>query len=552
MIYHKTTETEGISLITAVKNRSEYLKKSLTTWLKYDEIGEVIIVDWSSSESIIPLIESFGDDRINLAVVPNQKYWILSEAYNLAARLTTKNKILKLDSDVLIVNDFFEECKLEDGIFFTGNWMQARNKNETHLNGSLFISRNDFFKANGYNEYIKKYGWDDDDLYNRLINKGLERKYINNDFLFHIEHKKRFKSQNTGILKNIEEDECTTINIHTNRELSKIYQWDSEQKMNEFSISKVKEKIFLCEKVGDSNFVSEYDYHKAVIQAIKKRIIELNLSLPKHIQTEDDSLLGYYRLYFETNGYEKRKSISKIFDKINTSVEDVISEKEAVKKNMEQLSRELIEKNVLLTKMNQENSFLMNENQLIKTHLLNLEADHKDVVFEIERLKRMEGEFSDLKNINEVLNKEINNLNLLLEKRNEEVNELNNKLIIKKQEIVDSCNRCNELDQNVKNERKKSIELLKKNFSLEKEYKSLRRKIILYERMNVENEKELKTKKEELKNVTQEMAVIQDLVSAIMKDNRFYKKKFEEMGSLKQTINRNRVLLSLLKEKGLF
>jgi hypothetical protein len=44
-----------ISLICSCKNRNEPLKISLTSWLLKKEITEIIIVDWSSDESLAPL-----------------------------------------------------------------------------------------------------------------------------------------------------------------------------------------------------------------------------------------------------------------------------------------------------------------------------------------------------------------------------------------------------------------------------------------------------------------------------------------------------------------
>ena len=39
---------EGISLITAIKNREETFEEALQTWVGHEEIDEIIIVDWDS------------------------------------------------------------------------------------------------------------------------------------------------------------------------------------------------------------------------------------------------------------------------------------------------------------------------------------------------------------------------------------------------------------------------------------------------------------------------------------------------------------------------
>ena len=46
----------SISVICACKNRTKPLEISLTSWLMFEEIQEVIITDWSSDEPIDHLI----------------------------------------------------------------------------------------------------------------------------------------------------------------------------------------------------------------------------------------------------------------------------------------------------------------------------------------------------------------------------------------------------------------------------------------------------------------------------------------------------------------
>ena len=48
---------EGTSVFTICKNRNENFEKALATWVKYDNIDEIVVVDWNSD-------------------VPLKKYWI--------------------------------------------------------------------------------------------------------------------------------------------------------------------------------------------------------------------------------------------------------------------------------------------------------------------------------------------------------------------------------------------------------------------------------------------------------------------------------------------
>jgi glycosyltransferase involved in cell wall biosynthesis len=229
---------EGISLITAVKNREETLRQVLPTWLENPEIKEIVIVDWSSDHSLESLVNEFQDGRIFLAIVEDQAKWVLSYAYNLAARLASRNQILKMDADVKIMPGFFNQHKLYPGHFFTGNWRIARNENETHLNGIAFYYRSDFFKANGFNEFITTYGWDDTDLFDRLAETGLTRSDINPDALYHIPHENRVTHQDgTHFLKNVDDRERATINILMNRYIaSNFKKWDPSCKLSQFKV----------------------------------------------------------------------------------------------------------------------------------------------------------------------------------------------------------------------------------------------------------------------------------------------------------------------------
>lgn len=231
-------QTKGISIFTALKNRTETFQEALKTWIVQEFIDEIIIVDWGSDESIISLINNYQNGKILLAVVPDQPKWILSHAYNLAARLTTKDKILKIDADVKILPGFFEKHPLEIGSFYSGNWRTARDENEQRLNGTLYIKREDFFSVNGFNEFIKSYGWDDTDLYQRLVNEGLKRYDFDFDTLYHIPHEDRTTFQDEkDFLRLVDDLEKSNLNILINKHItSNACKWSSINKMLDFSV----------------------------------------------------------------------------------------------------------------------------------------------------------------------------------------------------------------------------------------------------------------------------------------------------------------------------
>lgn len=194
----------GISLVTCSMNRTEFLIESIKTWNDIKELSEIIVVDYSSD---VPILESdlpkpkFGK-KIILVRVNNEKNWVLSHAYNLGMSFVQYDKLLKIDSDIKLSNDFISSHPLGKNNFYCGNWKLARNENEIHFNGQLFCNISDFFSINGYNERITTYGYDDTDLYKRLETyKNCKSLNLNYDKMSHIEsdNEVRVKNQNINV-----------------------------------------------------------------------------------------------------------------------------------------------------------------------------------------------------------------------------------------------------------------------------------------------------------------------------------------------------------------
>tara|TARA_R110000868_G_scaffold386689_1_gene655050 strand:- start:263 stop:3136 length:2874 start_codon:yes stop_codon:yes gene_type:complete len=219
-------KTGNVSIICACKNRYDALKISLNSWVMFDEVKEIIIVDWSSDKSIENLLNL--DDRIKIIRVNDKKYFNLSQPLNLAASLTTGEYILKLDCDYIInpYYNFFENYKVNDNSFVTGNpaykspeyldengicsvdysRMSADDYTEyvnsyshyfKYLKGLLFVSKEHFLKIGGFDEDIESYGWEDGEIIKRLEKLNLEHKKMNYDYnVIHIPHPDRKRFEN--------------------------------------------------------------------------------------------------------------------------------------------------------------------------------------------------------------------------------------------------------------------------------------------------------------------------------------------------------------------
>ena len=110
----------NVSLITACKNRYNPLLISLQSWLLFDEVKEIIIVDWSSDEPLSHLTEL--DPRIKVITVPNKKYFNQPQPLNLAASIATGDSIMKFDIDYIInpYYNFFKAYPIDEHTFVSG------------------------------------------------------------------------------------------------------------------------------------------------------------------------------------------------------------------------------------------------------------------------------------------------------------------------------------------------------------------------------------------------------------------------------------------------
>lgn len=217
-------KTSNVSIICACKNRYEALKLSLNSWLMFDEIKEIIIVDWSSDNLIIDLLNL--SDRVKIIRVDDKKYFNLSQPLNLAASFATGDFILKVDCDYLInpYYNFFENYNIDENSFLTGNPAYKNYKGTfdennldlanmsiveiadytnsyTHyfkyLRGLLYVSRSNFERVGGFDESIQSYGWEDGEIIRRLELLNLKHKKIYFDYsIMHIPHPDRKRFEN--------------------------------------------------------------------------------------------------------------------------------------------------------------------------------------------------------------------------------------------------------------------------------------------------------------------------------------------------------------------
>lgn len=256
---------DGICIYIYVMNRTQNIKDNISSWLN-QTIDQLIIIDWSSTEEFYDVIKDLCDKRILYVRVPNETNFYRTYAQNLAGDLCKYNKICKLDSDIKLSDRFFENHPLVPGMFYVGEWLCARNENEKHTHGNTYLFLHDYLRINGYNEYVKSYGWDDSDFTVRLMLCGLNKVLFNLNMFYHVPHddKSRMSNLNTKkpplVLGYANRICCQNMNL-----------WSRKNRKNRYTFNKLHEQYLLAERVKeDINIFDEEDYNKSYKTALRE------------------------------------------------------------------------------------------------------------------------------------------------------------------------------------------------------------------------------------------------------------------------------------------
>lgn len=323
----------GVSLVGVCMGRHDTVKKTAPAWLKVKDVNEIILVDWSSDPPLEPVVRQIpGGQHIKVIRVNGEDSWVLSRAYNLAVKAAGYSHVIRTDCDYQVGEDFVaahsklmedsessavgdtsttgDEDPLRDGKhFFAGNYNLARNENEVHLNGAVFIRRKDFLDIGGYDERIQTYGWDDEDLYNRLDKAGLRKMNISYDHVSHVQHDNAGRGQSSVKFVTVEIDLNSLL-------LSKLKPWskhaESATTYHTKAVSQSANSIVIEAKQKPKSLrdlVSQESYEEAWAEALGRRLHD-SYSVPwdiiANLPIKEKELL-LRRLVHRTENREKAK-----------------------------------------------------------------------------------------------------------------------------------------------------------------------------------------------------------------------------------------------------
>lgn len=223
---------ENISIFSAVMNRTDIIQEGLENWIESPLVDKVYVVDWSST----PPLPRFKHKKVFLIRVDGQKEWNLAKAFNLAARFSKGNILVKMDADYRMTHDLLK-LKIQKNSFLRGNAGNAKEYNEKFINGFIMIYREDFFKVNGFNERLSGWGFDDTDLHIRLRDAGVKPINIPYGDIMHKPHESVLRHENT---------KYPYGRWRTNKEIAEKHPWGSGDQMMPYLVKNYWRNFFKC------------------------------------------------------------------------------------------------------------------------------------------------------------------------------------------------------------------------------------------------------------------------------------------------------------------
>lgn len=188
-----------LSLITTCKNREDFVKKVIGSWVAQECINEIIIVDYGSD---IPLRESLDGlltPQCYIIQASSSLPWKKGLATNIGLHFTTSKFVMITDCDVGFKSiDFFLRSVANGYVdFYRGSFSSGTSS------GLLLAKRSDLINIGGYNEWIEGWGMDDTDICARLHDAGKSSDIFTPDCFFEYYQPMAIKNHNAKKLGSI-------------------------------------------------------------------------------------------------------------------------------------------------------------------------------------------------------------------------------------------------------------------------------------------------------------------------------------------------------------
>lgn len=229
-------------IVTTCMGRLASLRQTLGPMLAQDELGGVVVVDyscpegagdWASAEHpAARVVRVAGRSRFNLSAARNAGARAIGEA---------AGWIAFVDSDVVLDPAFAATVR---PTLAPGGFYRARSA-EPGLGGTFVCARADFERVGGYDETYSCWGEEDNDLFDAFEFAGLERRGFDGGLARHLDHGDEVRTQ----FYNVERELGHAIN-----RAYRILKWDFARVNREPTSAPVRRALYekIAEVVGEA------------------------------------------------------------------------------------------------------------------------------------------------------------------------------------------------------------------------------------------------------------------------------------------------------------
>lgn len=283
-----------------------------------NENVEFVILDYNSTDGLDLWMKNNLHSLASKVVyykTNEPKFYNRSHSRNMAFRLATGDILINLDADNYAGKGFFDNVK---EVFEQNQsvFIAPQDESLSDTFGKIGMTKADFLAIKGYDEMIKGYGFEDNDIKNRLQNLGRKKlEYSQPEFLKAITHTEEERIKNEFIYHHLQNIFVEKIS-HQKAKLLFVYQ------DNTYESAHVADSIF-TDFENQDNFIKPLEAlnrYFILDQSIEKGIFREDL-VQNASQIEEKetifSLINFYsqltnKLRFMDNFHNQRIAVNEV------------------------------------------------------------------------------------------------------------------------------------------------------------------------------------------------------------------------------------------------
>lgn len=176
----------SIAFVTTCKKRLHHICQTLPLIVRA-QASEIIFVDYGCPDNSGSWVEA-NYPGVKVVRVTDDPGFCLARARNIGVAAASAEWLVMIDGDILIEPEWLDwmQRNISVGSFYRSEPIDGRRDPETY--GTIICRRADFNAVGGYDEVFRGWGGEDDDLYFRLVGRGLVQSHYPARFVSAIHH----------------------------------------------------------------------------------------------------------------------------------------------------------------------------------------------------------------------------------------------------------------------------------------------------------------------------------------------------------------------------